>query len=208
MRIRRLHKKPAQLEIAAFLNLIVVLVPFLLSTSVFSRLAVLELALPAQSAAFDKLTGDLKLEVVIRPDALEVGLQIGGLIERIPNIAATPGATGASSTIGATGATVAPGSPAATAATASAAPAYDIRTLSDLIEQIKAKFPDVTTATILAQPDTPYDVLVQVMDAVRSGHQVQGAKVVRVDLFPDISIGDAPVAATVGGAGTPAARGS
>ena len=206
MRIRRLHKKPAQLEIAAFLNLIVVLVPFLLSTSVFSRLAVLELALPAQSAAFDKLTGDLKLEVVIRPDALEVGLQIGGLIERIPNIAATTGATGASSTIGATGATVAPGSPAA--ATASAAPAYDIRTLSDLIEQIKAKFPDVTTATILAQPDTPYDVLVQVMDAVRSGHQVQGAKVVRVDLFPDISIGDAPVAATVGGAGTPAARGS
>ena len=33
MRVRRLHKRPAQLEIAAFLNLIVVLVPFLLSTA-------------------------------------------------------------------------------------------------------------------------------------------------------------------------------
>jgi biopolymer transport protein ExbD len=37
---------PAALEITAFLNLIVVLVPFLLSTAVFSRLAVLELSLP------------------------------------------------------------------------------------------------------------------------------------------------------------------
>ena len=31
------------------------------------------------------------------------------------------------------------------------------------------------------------------MDALRAGHQVQGAKVVEVALFPDISIGDAPI---------------
>jgi biopolymer transport protein ExbD len=196
MRIRRLHKKPAQLEIAAFLNLIVVLVPFLLSTSVFSRLAVLELTLPAQSASFDKLTGDLKLEIVIRPDALEVGDQLGGLIERIPNIAGAAVTPTAASATGATAAAVATGN----TGPASGAPAYDIRTLGDLVQQIKEKFPDVTTATILAQPDTPYDVLVQVMDAVRSGRQARGAKVVRVDLFPDISIGDAPVAAQTAGA--------
>jgi biopolymer transport protein ExbD len=159
MRIRRLHKKPAALEIAAFLNLIVVLVPFLLSTAVFSRLAVLELSLPAQSSSFDNLKGDLKLEIVIRPDALEVGDQIGGLFERIPN---TPAG-------------------------------YDIHALSDLLPQIKAKFPDTTTATILAQPNTSYDVLVQVMDAVRAGRGAQGATIVRTELFPDISIGDAPV---------------
>ena len=44
---RRLRRHPAALEITAFLNLIVVLVPFLLSTAVFSRLAVLEMTLPA-----------------------------------------------------------------------------------------------------------------------------------------------------------------
>jgi len=161
MRIRRLRKKPAQLEIAAFLNLIVVLVPFLLSTAVFSRLAVLELSLPAQSSSFDNLKGDLKLEIVIRPDALDVGDQIGGRFEggHIPN------------------------SPAG----------YDIHALSDLLPQIKAKFPDTTTATILAQPNTSYDVLVQVMDAVRAGRGAQGATIVRTELFPDISIGDAPV---------------
>jgi biopolymer transport protein ExbD len=161
MRIRRLHKKPAALEITAFLNLIVVLVPFLLSTAVFSRLAVLQLTLPAQSTTMANLKEDLKLEIVIRPDALEVGDQRGGLIQRIANTAS----------------------------------GYDIAALSQLMEQIKGRFPDKTDATVLAEPNTSYDVLVQVMDAVRMGHVAQGAKVVAVDLFPDISIGDAPVRA-------------
>ena len=159
MRVRRLHKKPAQLEITAFLNLIVVLVPFLLSTAVFSRLAVLQLTLPAQSSGVEQLKGDLQLEVVIRPDALEVGDRIGGLIQRIPNSES----------------------------------GHDYKALSLLMEQIKVRFPDKTDATVLAEPNTPYDVLVQVMDAVRVGNTVQGANVVRAELFPDISIGDAPV---------------
>ena len=46
---------------------------------------------------------------------------------------------------------------------------------------------------MLPEPNVPYDVLVQVMDALRAGHQVQGTKVVEVALFPDISIGDAPI---------------
>jgi len=159
MRVRRLHKRPAALEISAFLNLIVVLVPFLLSTAVFSRLAVLDLTLPAQSSGVEKLKGDLQLEVVIRADALEVGDRIGGLIMRI---ASTPSG-------------------------------YDFRTLSQLMQEIKTRFPDKTEATILAEPDTPYDVLVQAMDAVREGLVAQGANVVRAEFFPDISVGDAPI---------------
>jgi biopolymer transport protein ExbB/TolQ/biopolymer transport protein ExbD len=84
MRRRRLHKSAPHLEITAFINLIVVLVPFLLSTAVFSRLAVLDLNLPAQQSAVEQLKGnDLQLEVVIRRDALEVGDRVGGLIQRI-----------------------------------------------------------------------------------------------------------------------------
>jgi biopolymer transport protein ExbD len=162
MRIRRLHKRPAALEITAFLNLIVVLVPFLLSTAVFSRLAVLQLTLPAQTTSMSGLKEDLQLEVVIRPDALEVGDQRGGLIQRIPNTAAG---------------------------------AADTAALTGLMEQIKLRFPAKTEASVLAEPETPYDTLVSVMDAVRVGHQAQGATVVRAELFPDISIGDAPVRA-------------
>jgi hypothetical protein len=31
------------------------------------------------------------------------------------------------------------------------------------------------------------------MDAVRAGHQMQGARLVTTDYFPNISVGDAPV---------------
>jgi biopolymer transport protein ExbD len=71
MRVRRLRKEPAHLEITAFINLIVVLVPFLLSTAVFTRLAVLDLSLPAKNSGVEQLKeNNLQLEVVIRPDAI------------------------------------------------------------------------------------------------------------------------------------------
>ena len=39
-------------------------------------------------------------------------------------------------------------------------------------------------ATVLAEPDTSYEMLVQVMDAVRGGRSAQGGKVVHVELLP------------------------
>lgn len=86
MRRRRLKKHPAELEVTAFINLIVVLVPFLLSTAVFSKLSVMELSLPAAAApGLEQLKAeDLQLELVLRADAIEVGDRIGGLIQRIP----------------------------------------------------------------------------------------------------------------------------
>jgi biopolymer transport protein ExbD len=160
MRARRIRKHAAELDVTAFINLIVVLVPFLLSTAVFTRLSVIDLSLPAQSSAVEQLkVNDLKLEVVVRPDALDVGDKIGGLIQRIPK-----GAAG-----------------------------HDYAALTALLEQVKAKFPDTTTATVLAQPDTAYEVLVQIMDAVRERQPTAASNAFA--LFPDISIGDAPIAA-------------
>ena len=80
MPVRRLKKTPAHLEITAFINLIVVLVPFLLSIAVFTHLAVMDLSLPAQSSTplRDLKVNDLKLEVVIRPNAIDVSDQLGG----------------------------------------------------------------------------------------------------------------------------------
>jgi hypothetical protein len=59
--------------------------------------------------------------------------------------------------------------------------------------QLKARFPDKLEATVLAEPNTDYDTLVQVMDSVRGTYTTQGPKVIRSELFPNISIGDAPV---------------
>ena len=154
-RVRRLRKRPAELDITAFMNLIVVLVPFLLSTAVFSRLSILELSLPAQSSSFSNLKGDLQLEVVIRRNALEIGDRMGGLLRRVDNTDK----------------------------------GYDFQTLSSLMQQLKQRFPEKLDATILAEPETPYDVLVQTMDAVR----VAKTATTSLELFPEISIGDAPV---------------
>ena len=46
---RRRNQETAELNLTAFMNLMVILVPFLLITAVFSRLAVLELNLPGSS---------------------------------------------------------------------------------------------------------------------------------------------------------------
>jgi biopolymer transport protein ExbD len=75
---------------------------------------------------------------------------------------------------------------------------YDYDRLTDYLKRVKAKYPDKTDATILLESDTPYDILVQIMDRVRVWEAPQGITTVQAELFPDISIGDAP-AATPGG---------
>ena len=69
---------------------------------------------------------------------------------------------------------------------------YDYDGLTDYLKRVKAKFPEKTDATILLEPDTPYDILVQVMDRTRVFEVSQGLNIVQAELFPDISIGDAP----------------
>ena len=68
---------------------------------------------------------------------------------------------------------------------------YDLAGLSAFLQQVKAQYPDKTEATLLLEPEVPYDDLVQVMDVVRTLEQKQDGKFVQFPLFPDISLGDA-----------------
>ena len=70
---------------------------------------------------------------------------------------------------------------------------YDYETLTGYLKRVKAKFPEKTDATLLLESDIPYDILVQVMDHVRVFETKQGPMTVQAELFPDISIGDAPI---------------
>jgi biopolymer transport protein ExbD len=71
---------------------------------------------------------------------------------------------------------------------------YDFAGLSEYLQLVKAKYPDMTEATLLLEKDIPYDSLVQVMDTVRILEQRQNNVLVQAELFPDVSIGDAPEA--------------
>ena len=73
--------------------------------------------------------------------------------------------------------------------------AYDFDGLSHYLQEVKSKFPDKTEATVLLEPDIPYDTVVQVMDRMRVLEVNAGLNVVQYELFPDISVGDAPLIA-------------
>ncbi|HSY47016.1 MAG TPA: biopolymer transporter ExbD [Steroidobacteraceae bacterium] len=82
---------------------------------------------------------------------------------------------------------------------------YDYDGLTQYLKFVKTRFPDKTDASILLEPDTAYDTLVQVMDRVRVFETGEGANTAQAELFPDISIGDAPAADAAAPNATPAA---
>jgi biopolymer transport protein ExbD len=162
-RARRSRRLEAQeLNITAFMNLMVVLTPFLLITAVFSRLAVLELNLPAgQSQAAQSETPQFQLEITVRESAIEVGDRNAGVMSRMEK-------TG---------------------------PDYPLEELSAYLARIKAQFPEKADATLLLEPDISYQTVVAVMDRIRVAQAADpvSRRATKAELFPEISIGDAPV---------------
>ena len=79
---------------------------------------------------------------------------------------------------------------------------YDYKGLSEFLQFVKSKYPQTLAANVLLEQDIPYDVLVQTMDNVRVWEQNDPPLFTKVELFPDISVGDAPLvgAAAAGGA--------
>ena len=151
---RTRRAKAAELNITAFMNLMVVLVPFLLITAVFSRITILELNLPTKAQAGDSQKQTLQLEVIVRANELIVADRSSGPLKRLQARAGT----------------------------------YPLAELTSYLEKVKERFPNKQDITLLLEPDVSYDVLVQVMDAVR----LDANDTSRAALFPQISIGDAP----------------
>jgi biopolymer transport protein ExbD len=154
---RRRQKDSHELDMTTFMNLMVVLVPFLLITAVFSRITIVELDLPSAQSN-EPATPLFRVEVVVRDEGLE-------LMDGKNVIAAIPRSDDE----------------------------YDLETLSEYLVEIKSTYPDKEDASVLVEPDIPYDDLIQVMDVVRSVEQVQDdGRIARAELFTAISIGDAP----------------
>lgn len=158
---RRRSKEAAELDMTTFLNLMVVLVPFLLITAVFSRITIVELSLPSASGTPVPAEAAFRVEVIVR----ETGLEItnGHAV-----IAAMPKEEDAD---------------------------YDLPMLAEYLVELKREYPDKEDASVLLEPHIAYDHLIRVMDVVRSmevppvGDETEP---LRVALFPDIAIGDAP----------------
>lgn len=170
MRKRRFRQKEADLDITSFMNLMIILVPVLLMSMVFSHITVLDLKLPdlASNPEPNKDPKNELLELVIEPNELVINYPAGAPLKRIPMIEdKESGNTG-----------------------------YDFKMLSDVLQEVKRllkdKDIDKKDILILSQPDTDYQTIVRAMDTVRSFKAVVAASVVEAELFPQISLGDAP----------------
>lgn len=175
MRRLKRHKKAyevKELDITSFMNLMIVLVPVLLMSMVFSQVTVLDLKLP-DGAASDS-PPDLKnqqLELVIHPEYMDLNFPAGIRLKRIAKVEGE----------------------------------YDYKLLSVILQEVKRnlreKDVEKKDILVLSQPNTDYQTLVSVMDTVRSFQAVVAASVVDAELFPDISLGDAPVPDTIASTG-------
>ena len=61
-----------EIDVTTFLNLMVVLVPFLLITAVFSRLTIVELNLPSAAGGPSSNEDNFRVEVIVREAGMEV----------------------------------------------------------------------------------------------------------------------------------------
>ena len=156
---RRRSADMPELDMTTFLNLMVVLIPFLLIGAVFSRMTIVELDLPSSAVDGGQSEPTYRIEVIVR----ESGLQLTdgkSVLATIPKLDEQ----------------------------------YDLETLSEHVVALKRSHPKDEDASVLLEPTIEYDHLIQVMDAVR-GVELPGEgeeEVVKVALFTNVSIGDAP----------------
>jgi biopolymer transport protein ExbD len=156
---RRRMKALPELDMTTFLNLMVVLVPFLLITAVFSRITIVELSLPSAAGGAAPAEPTFQIEVIVRETGLEI-TNGNAVIAAIPKIDDE----------------------------------HDLPKLSEYLMSLKRDYPEKEDASVLLEPEIPYDYLIQVMDVVRSAEvrEDYSGEFMRVPLFTAISVGDAP----------------
>ena len=69
---RTAQRETHQLDVTAFLSLMVILVPFLLITAVFSRLTIVELNLPSSASGTGNNQDTFRVEVIVRDEGIEI----------------------------------------------------------------------------------------------------------------------------------------
>ena len=163
MFVKRRDLDEGDLNITPFMNLMIVLVPVLLMSMVFSQITILRLNLPDLTGSVTQsMEKNRQLEVVLRKSSLEVYFPSGVLIKTIEPRHTEDGEK------------------------------LDYETLSLVLREIKKQFKDKSDILLLTEADVSYQSLVSTMDTVQGFTTVVATSAVKVELFPEISLGDAP----------------
>ena len=167
---KRTRDTDVELNITAFLNLMVVLIPFLLLNAVFAQVTILQLNLPSsEEAPPPEPDEEIKpvFEILIYQDRYEVAERKSGSVLSVVELDDEG--------------------------------RHDRDALRTFLGQIKEKYPEISDITLLCEDDTDYELLIYTMDAARYRIEMINGMPIKKALFPDIGIGSAPPDARRGG---------
>ena len=144
------------------MSLMIVLVPVLLLSMTFTQITVLDVKLPELTGGpAVSQTEQSQLEIRIAEDGFKVFYPENVLVKEIPLEETEEGN------------------------------AYDYVQLSQVMQEVKRQLPEKRDVLVLSDPNVDYQNLVFTMDAVKSYKTVVATSVVEIELFPEISLGDA-----------------
>ena len=162
----------AELDVTAFMNLMIVLVPVLLLSMTFTKITVLDITLPELTGGSDNSSEEQsKLEVELTPQGFRVFYPTNVLIQEIP--------------------VTSPASDGEDDSKTDLSKFYDYRRLSVVLQEVKTQLPDKKDILLLSSADVDYQSLVLTMDTIKSYKTTLVADLVEVELFPEVSLGDA-----------------
>lgn len=165
--MRRFHRKrktiDTELNITAFLNLMVVLIPFLLITAAFSQITVLDLHMPGVTNNTSHKPPPVQLQMILRHQQLEVGDAVATTFTIIPQKNGL----------------------------------HDFANANAALQKLKAEHGNINEITLLLEEDIDYDNLIKAMDACRYSNTLINGQMIKTRLFPQISLGRAPVKSNV-----------
>ena len=147
------------IHIVALWNLMIILIPFLLLSAVFSQTSILNLYLPPPPTP-----GATKTPPgASTPKPVVSIVRDGYLVSDGPTVVA--------------------------AIPLDAEGRYQARKLTDLLLQVKTSIPDRLDIVILSEATIPYETIVQTMDASREAVVERDGRLAAEPLFPNISLG-------------------
>lgn len=187
-RSSRRREAENDLDVTTFMNLMVVLVPFLLITAVFSRITVVELTLPSAAGGASQAEAKFRLEVIVRENGIE--LSNGEAV-----IAAIPKIDGAYDleTLGRMVMALKRDYPDSKEASVLLEPDIEYDYLIQVMDVVRsAPLPADSPTTPASDPATGSGDGGTAVTPARHVAPNPDGSVPRIALFTDISIGDAP----------------
>lgn len=171
--LREVHS--ANVDLTPIMCLFIILVPLLLLTAVFERLAVLKAHLPEASTRSPSAgepaspSGIVELRLLIRLD----GLELEGTLSHDPDGREKETYEDFQATFPLVG------------------DRFDLEALQSHLKNLKGRYPRHEKIVFVVEDQVTYDIIVQAMDACREEILEEQGREIRRPLFPSISISEA-----------------